>query len=130
MKLFAEYTILIFTFLVIFFLGRLFIAWYLSVSVSKNKRKSLAKEQTFLEWLLYKRYADVLPLVIRMGYFFNFVFFLASVICVLVFYIMQRPELWNKTFGVYFYTNVMFLIVLFFAGEAKEQKKKKLKKKK
>ena len=125
MSLFTEYIILILCFLTCFFLMRLANAYYLSVSVSKNRRKSLAKGQSFFDWLLYKKHSEVLPLVFRIGYFLNFGLFLVLAICCPIFYLTQRSDLYNKMFTVYFYASIIFILVPYLAGEAMDKKRKK-----
>lgn len=74
-------------FLLMFFMTRLLMAMYLCTLIKKRKnRADRTKGQSFWEWLLYKRFWDVLPKseTAYITYWANFVLYFILIISIIV----------------------------------------------
>jgi hypothetical protein len=86
----TDLIILLLAFLVIFFVNRGCIRLYIDASLPKRKRHKLERsDRTFIEWLLYKQYRDILPTPLLIYYFSIFVTFLISAILIVIFHVTR-----------------------------------------
>jgi hypothetical protein len=106
--------ILLLAFLLIFFCTRLCIRVYLDASLPKRKRHRLERsDRTFIEWLLYKQYRDILPTPLLIYYFSIFVTFLISAVLIVIFHINDMSELERYVISIYFYGNSIIDILIY-----------------
>lgn len=110
----TDLIILLLAFLVIFFVNRGYIRLYIDASLPKRKRQKLDRSgQTFIEWLLYKKYRDILPKPLLLYYFSIFVTFLISAILIVIFDLSGIPELKRDVVSIYFYGNSIISILIY-----------------
>jgi hypothetical protein len=110
----TDLIILLLAFLVIFFVNRGYIRLYIDASLPKRKRQKLDRSgQTFMEWLLYKKYRDILPKPLLIYYFSIFVTFLISATLTVIFDINGLSELKRHVLSIYFYGNSIISILIY-----------------
>ena len=110
----TDLIILFLAFLVIFFVNRGYIRLYIDTSLPKRKRHKLERsDRTFIEWLLYKQYRDILPTPLLIYYFSIFVTFLISTILTVIFDINSLSELKRHVLSIYFYGNSIISILIY-----------------
>ena len=74
-------------FLLLFFLSRVLMAIYIAKLIKKNQhRNERKKNQTFWEWLTYKRFSDVIPKkeIAYVIYWGNFALYFALIVVTVV----------------------------------------------
>ena len=110
----TDLIILLLSFLLIFYTTRLCIRFYIDSSLPKRKRHKLERsDRTFIEWLLYKQYRDVLPKPLLIYYFSIFVTFLISAVLIVIFNRNDLSELKRYVISIYFYGNGMADVLIF-----------------
>ena len=110
----TDLIILFLAFLVIFFVNRGYIRLYIDASLPKRKRQKINRSgQTFMEWLLYKKYRDILPKPLLIYYFSIFVTLLISAILIVIFHINGMPELKRYVEWIYFYGNSIAVVLIY-----------------
>ena len=75
----------------LFFLIRWQISINLHATLGKHSRKKRFKEQTFFEWVTYKRFKDVLPTSTFIWYYGHLLAYPVLVILVIIFDIFNLP---------------------------------------
>ena len=93
-----------------FFLIRLSLRVYLNSILKKRQRKSLQKNQTFVEWFFYKRYLDVLPKYKLWWYYGNFAVYFILVPLAIVCYYTNLHDLYLEIFKSCFFINCLLLV--------------------
>lgn len=110
----TDLIILLLSFLLIFFITRGCIRVYIDASLPKRKRHKLERsDRTFIEWLLYKQYRDILPTPLLIYYFSIFVTFLISAVLIVIFHINDMSEFNRYVLSIYFYGNGMADVLIF-----------------
>ena len=116
--------ILLLSSLLFFLLTRGVVAYYVSYFLPKRKRKKLQKKpNTFVEWITYKEYIDCLPKSILIYYFSIFVTFFVSIFLTVLSHISGMPDLGMLVNRVYFFTNAIILMIIFYVLRLSEIKK-------
>lgn len=110
----TDLIILFLAFLLIFCATRGCIRLYIDASLPKRKRQKLNRsDHTFIEWLLYKKYRDILPKPLLIYYFSIFATFLISAILAVIFDINGLSDLKRYVLSIYFYGNAMVDALIF-----------------
>jgi hypothetical protein len=109
----TDLIILLLSFILIFFITRGCIRFYIDSSLPKRKRHKLERNTTFTDWLLYKKYRDILPTPLLIYYFSIFVTFLISAVLIVIFHINDMSEFNRYVLSIYFYGNGMADVLIF-----------------
>lgn len=114
MNLFSNFLGYTLVLLLTFFVGRGVIRIYIDSILPKRQRKKLAKNQSFVEWFSYGRYLDVLPKSKLVGYYSNFVIYVALLIIATILNHLDMKEISAYLIWVYFVFEVLVINFLRF----------------
>ena len=115
--LFTQLLTLTLVLLLMFCINRGTVRQYLNSILRKRSRKRLARDQSFSEWFFYKRYIDILPKFVLVGYYLQFIVYIVLFIVTIVLNILSVGKIANDLIWAYFVCEALFMITISFIGK-------------